>query len=110
VSMPRARPGFTLIELLVVVAIIAILAAILVPVFARARKKARQTSCVSNLKQISLAATVYVTDYDECFFVSGMKPEGLFAPWPAFLQPYSKNPALYICPSKHTESRICGPC
>ncbi|NLO06641.1 MAG: DUF1559 domain-containing protein [candidate division WS1 bacterium] len=59
--------GFTLIELLVVIAIIAILAAILFPVFARAREKARQASCLSNAKQIGLAMLMYVQDYDEMF-------------------------------------------
>jgi len=63
--MKRSRNGFTLIELLVVIAIIAILAAILFPVFARAREKARQTSCLSNLKQLSLAILMYAEDYDE---------------------------------------------
>ncbi|HAZ63178.1 MAG TPA: hypothetical protein DCZ72_06155, partial [Armatimonadetes bacterium] len=58
------KRGFTLIELLVVIAIIAILAAILFPVFAKAREKARQSSCSSNLKQIGLAALQYVQDYD----------------------------------------------
>ena len=62
------RRGFTLIELLVVIAIIAILAAILFPVFARAREKARQTSCLSNIKQITLGALMYLSDYDEVFF------------------------------------------
>ncbi|MGQ9733315.1 MAG: prepilin-type N-terminal cleavage/methylation domain-containing protein [Candidatus Zipacnadales bacterium] len=61
------RRGFTLIELLVVIAIIAILAAILFPVFAKAREKARQTSCLSNIKQISLAMLAYAQDYDERF-------------------------------------------
>ncbi|GIV07592.1 MAG: hypothetical protein KatS3mg017_0794 [Fimbriimonadales bacterium] len=61
------RCGFTLIELLVVIAIIAILAAILFPVFAQAREKARQTQCLSQNKQIGVAAMMYVQDYDETF-------------------------------------------
>lgn len=61
----RARRGFTLIELLVVIAIIVILAAILFPVFATAREKARQAACLSNLKQIGLGAMMYAQDYDE---------------------------------------------
>ncbi|MDW8052685.1 MAG: prepilin-type N-terminal cleavage/methylation domain-containing protein, partial [Armatimonadota bacterium] len=67
------RKGFTLIELLVVIAIIAILAAILFPVFAQAREKARQTMCTSNMKQIGLAIVMYLNDYDEKFFIQ---------PWP----------------------------
>src|SRR5579872_2787695 len=61
----RGRRGFTLIELLVVIAIIAILAAILFPVFARAREQARKASCISNMKQLGLAALMYTQDYDE---------------------------------------------
>jgi len=64
-ASPAFRVGFTLIELLVVIAIIAILAAILFPVFSRAREKARQASCTSNLKQIGLASDMYNNDYDE---------------------------------------------
>src|SRR5438309_4163016 len=64
---PGNRRAFTLIELLVVIAIIAILAAILFPVFAKAREKARQTSCLSNTKQIMLGQKMYVQDYDEQF-------------------------------------------
>src|SRR5918997_594162 len=67
-SYYRKTGGFTLIELLVVIAIIAILAAILFPVFAQAREKARQTSCLSNLKQIGTASMMYVQDYDEAMF------------------------------------------
>jgi len=62
----QRKSGFTLIELLVVIAIIAILAAILFPVFARAREKARQTTCLSNMKQVALATLMYASDYDEC--------------------------------------------
>src|SRR5687768_1425011 len=65
--MAARRKGFTLIELLVVIAIIAILAAILFPVFAQAREKARQATCASNIRQIALAAVMYVQDYDELF-------------------------------------------
>src|SRR5438067_179265 len=70
-----ARRGFTLIELLVVIAIIAILAAILFPVFAQAREKARQAGCTSNLKQISLATMMYLQDYDETYPVWPWTPE-----------------------------------
>ena len=64
------RSGFTLIELLVVIAIIAILAAILFPVFARARESARRTSCISNLKQLALGTMMYAQDYDETYPMS----------------------------------------
>ena len=73
--MSRKR-GFTLIELLVVIAIIAILAAILFPVFARAREKARQSSCLSNVKQIGLGMMMYVQDYDERFPTLYYTPPG----------------------------------
>src|SRR5437763_7624506 len=82
-----ARRGFTLIELLVVIAIIAILAAILFPVFAQARESARTSSCLSNTKQIDLGILQYVQDYDERFpiFVyplnSGGKPDSPWGPW-----------------------------
>jgi prepilin-type N-terminal cleavage/methylation domain-containing protein len=65
---PVSRPGFTLIELLVVMAVIAIIAAILFPVFARARDRARQTTCASNLRQIGMATMQYVGDNDETMF------------------------------------------
>lgn len=85
--------GFTLIELLVVIAIIAILAAILFPVFAQAREKARQTSCISNLKQIALASLMYSQDYDEKFFSgwgSGGGPEPGVIVWRVAILPYVK--------------------
>jgi len=89
------RTGFTLIELLVVIAIIAILAAILFPVFARAREKARQTSCLSNVKSLTLAALMYAQDYDETlpFAYNGKW-------WYQVLEPYLKNTQILTCPSK----------
>src|SRR5262245_16743330 len=78
---PRSQRGFTLIELLVVIAIIAILAAILFPVFAQAREKARQASCMSNVRQIGLAALQYAQDYDETIVGTelGEEPEYFWA-------------------------------
>ncbi len=93
-----SKRGFTLIELLVVIAIIAILAAILFPVFARAREKARQTACLSNTKQIALALRMYLSDYDGRIFA--LYPDyqgGLYAH--ENLQPYTKNQQVFICPS-----------
>jgi prepilin-type N-terminal cleavage/methylation domain-containing protein/prepilin-type processing-associated H-X9-DG protein len=104
------RKGFTLIELLVVIAIIAILAAILFPVFAQAREKARQTGCLSNVKQIGLGIQMYVQDFDEYV------PRNAFADpprvaegdhftncssprWMDVIQPYIKNTQLHNCPS-----------
>jgi prepilin-type N-terminal cleavage/methylation domain-containing protein/prepilin-type processing-associated H-X9-DG protein len=97
--MRRRQRAFTLIELLVVIAIIAILAAILMPVFAQAREKARQTSCLSNLKQIGMAITMYVTD-NEGYPVHSSS--GSVAPrtrWPDYIQPYTRNERVFICPS-----------
>src|SRR5579875_1263967 len=93
------RRGFTLIELLVVIAIIAILAAILFPVFAQAREKARQISCLSNLKQIGTGISMYVQDYDETFFQLPYTtdPPHLTA-WSDLVQPYIKNTAVFTCP------------
>jgi prepilin-type N-terminal cleavage/methylation domain-containing protein/prepilin-type processing-associated H-X9-DG protein len=114
----RRNRGFTLIELLVVIAIIAILAAILFPVFAQAREKARQASCLSNVKQIALGLHMYIQDYDEntpggCFALwgCGESSTGMIdesgresteccrynALWP--LNPYTKNEQVYVCPS-----------
>lgn len=108
------KKGFTLIELLVVIAIIAILAAILFPVFAQARAKARQTSCLSNVKQLALANLMYAEDWDEHYCISYMdwvlKPAPYVWPdnwpvgypgsiWTALLQPYVKNRQMYACPA-----------
>ena len=91
--------GFTLIELLVVIAIIAILASILLPVFARAREKARQTRCTANLKQIGLAADMYAGDYDEALPPLAYAAGGGMVYWNDLLAPYVKNTDLFICPS-----------
>jgi len=107
------RRGFTLIELLVVIAIIAILAAILFPVFARAREKARQSSCLSNVKQIMLAIQQYVSDYDQsypnCIIRSPgswTTPNGTattaYVPWFCAVGPYMKNYQILNCPSVTT--------
>jgi len=95
------RGAFTLIELLVVIAIIAILAAILFPVFARAREKARQSSCLSNVKQLGLATQMYAQDYDETLPVAigGLPDWSLFWSTMELLQPYVKNTRVSICPS-----------
>jgi prepilin-type N-terminal cleavage/methylation domain-containing protein len=87
--------GFTLIELLVVIAIIAILAAILFPVFARARENARRASCLSNAKQIGLGVMQYAQDYDEKLMFS-YGPQGI---WADVTQPYVKNYQMFKCPT-----------
>lgn len=114
------QKGFTLIELLVVIAIIAVLAAILFPVFARARENARRASCMSNLKQIGLGIMQYVQDYDEKYpydhyaiegsgvsstnVTNGVFGYNSFAPqwgyrWPARIMPYLKSKQIFQCPS-----------
>ncbi|MBU0611664.1 MAG: DUF1559 domain-containing protein [Armatimonadetes bacterium] len=123
----RRRHGFTLIELLVVIAIIAILAAILFPVFAKAREKARQTSCLNNMKQLALGCLQYAQDYDEmvpgvamgpfratgaqvapwydlCFHPTSL---GYYPSWPLAIYPYVNNRQVYICPSKQS---LCYQC
>jgi prepilin-type N-terminal cleavage/methylation domain-containing protein/prepilin-type processing-associated H-X9-DG protein len=109
-----ARRAFTLIELLIVIAIIAILAAILFPVFAQAREKARQTSCLSNTKQVALALRMYMEDFDERLFfrtfsnadstrahvaVPRIHPDFNTLQWWNVLMPYIKNQQIFTCPS-----------
>lgn len=109
------RRGFTLIELLVVIAIIAILAAILFPVFAQAREKARQTSCLSNLKQLGLALNMYAQDYDGTLSQTSWEVGKLKAKvhWSYLVQPYVKNQQIFVCPSDPTPvlplNPLCGP-
>jgi prepilin-type N-terminal cleavage/methylation domain-containing protein len=99
----RSRTGFTLIELLVVIAIIAILAAILFPVFARARESARRSSCLSNMKQIGIGLRMYLDDHDQTFppggkksWEAGKNDRNLLA---VQLQPYTRNEGIFRCPS-----------
>lgn len=97
--MRHKQFGFTLIELLVVIAIIAILAAILFPVFAKAREKARQASCLSNMKQLGLGMLQYAQDYDE-MMPQVYKDQGATRFWWFNdIQPYIRNTQLYRCPS-----------
>jgi len=105
------RRGFTLIELLVVIAIIAILAAILFPVFARAREKARQTSCLSNLKQIGTAMMMYVQDYDERFprhYFRRASDNGISGSVITVVHPYVQNVQVWDCPSSPRETSQSG--
>ena len=115
--MLHVRKGFTLIELLVVIAIIAILAAILFPVFAQARAKARQTSCLSNEKQLALGCLMYSQDFDEVLVMGwNYTAPGILRddktnyrpwfPWTAAIQPYIKNLDILLCPDNPWNSSI----
>ena len=114
-SDSHTRRAFTLIELLVVIAIIAILAAILFPVFAQAREKARQTSCLSNLKQLGLGLNMYAQDYDGTLSQTSWELGSFKAKvhWSYLVQPYIKNQQIFVCPSDTHPvtplNRLCGP-
>jgi prepilin-type N-terminal cleavage/methylation domain-containing protein/prepilin-type processing-associated H-X9-DG protein len=101
----ESRSGFTLVELLVVIAIIAVLAAILFPVFAQVREKARQTMCLSNTRQMASSLMMYAQDYDEIFppVLSIQPGETYFyqISWMNRLQPYVRNIGLFLCPSSN---------
>jgi len=112
--MRRTKTGFTLIELLVVIAIIAILAAILFPVFSRAREKARQTNCLSNTKQLMLGCQMYTQDFDEMLpgqyydaNASGGENAGDYT-WRSAILPYVKNAQIFQCPSKRMTTTFNG--
>ncbi len=108
----RRRSGFTLIELLVVIAIIAILAAILFPVFAKAREKARQTTCLSNMKQLGLGELQYVQDYDETYPTTNNGINGGNAAgggnWGQQIYGYVKSTGAYICPDSVAGTKFTG--
>jgi prepilin-type N-terminal cleavage/methylation domain-containing protein/prepilin-type processing-associated H-X9-DG protein len=108
--MKRKHPtGFTLIELLVVIAIIAILAAILFPVFAQARDKARQTTCASNLRQLGLAAMMYAQDYDNRYVPWWGDGVAKGLGWSSILLPYVKSEQMFACPSDGVARSAKGP-
>lgn len=95
----NAKSGFTLIELLVVIAIIAILAAILFPVFARARENARRASCIAQMKQIGLGLMQYTQDYDELLPLYYSPNDGYNTAWQYVVMPYIKSNQVFVCPS-----------
>src|SRR6478672_5411714 len=107
-----SRYGFTLIELLVVIAIIALLAAILFPVFARARENARKSSCLNNMKQFGLGIAQYTQDFDETLvpWEGGYAlASGTRATFDVLLIPYLKSPQLMQCPSDATSAKVAIP-
>jgi len=104
----REIRGFTLIELLVVIAIIAILAAILFPVFAQAREKARQATCLSNVKQIATSYFMYAQDYDQRYTQNRYADGANHYTWKLAILPYVKNLAVFQCPS-NAYNKIPGP-
>src|SRR5262249_9139520 len=104
----RCRRGFTLIELLVVIAIIAILAAILFPVFSQAREKARQATCLSNVKQLGTAHHMYWQDHDETTVTSWS--QGFPGEFNWYIQPYIKNLGILFCPSFKVSSSSATVC
>src|SRR5947207_2471996 len=119
-TVPMPKRGFTLIELLVVIAIIAILAAILFPVFAQARAKARQTACLSNMKQLGTGLTMYAQDWDETLPITDYIGNGIMPlagwrdpragdSWASGLYPYVKNLQIYICPEAVMYTQQCTP-
>ncbi len=100
----RTSNGFTLIELLVVIAIIAVLAAILFPVFAQAQARARSITCLSNEKQIGLAIMMYAQDYDDTlpsayYYLNGATSSGGYMHWSGMVAPYVENDGLFVCPA-----------
>jgi prepilin-type N-terminal cleavage/methylation domain-containing protein/prepilin-type processing-associated H-X9-DG protein len=105
-TFKQVRKAFTLIELLVVIAIIAILAAILFPVFGRARENARRSSCQSNLKQIGLGMIQYAQDYDERMVPARNGAVVGNTPWHHLLQPYIKSVQLFKCPSNTSTDNV----
>jgi len=107
----KTKTGFTLIELLVVIAIIAILAAILFPVFAKVREKARQTSCASNMRQLGLGVLQYIQDYDEKFPAVWDNRSNIGAGekdinWAQEIYPYVNSIQVYVCPSNTSAAAV----